>query len=232
MAALVGFRLAQIELTGHVQTADDSAFKALSQPAALSLFGYDTQLARARLRKLPWVRDARLVRRWPDGLRVHIVERRPFAVWDGKRGRYLIDATGAHLQRLRGDVDLGLPLFFGADADKGAGAIHRIVSRHDGLAQKISTFTFVRSRRWRLQLRSGTVIELPPVTPDVALRHLLDQNAWELARDGFVQTVDLRVPGQIILRGVARTRSRMGRSSRRPARDPRRLARARPRTES
>jgi len=59
-----------------------------------------TSAATARLERLPWVAQATVTREWPDGVRIHVVERSPVAaVSDG--GRWMLVArSGKVLARV------------------------------------------------------------------------------------------------------------------------------------
>ncbi len=46
-----------------------------------SFFSFSPQKARASLRKLPWVKDARVTRRWPGRIEVAIVEQKVLGQW-------------------------------------------------------------------------------------------------------------------------------------------------------
>jgi len=57
-----------------------------------TFFTVDLDRVRASLEKLPWVREARVERRWPDTLVVSLVEHVPLARWNDSA---LVDADGA-----------------------------------------------------------------------------------------------------------------------------------------
>ena len=52
----------------------------------------DVDEARARLEALPWVKSAEVRRVWPDRISVHIVERRPVALWQNEGDVVVVDA--------------------------------------------------------------------------------------------------------------------------------------------
>ena len=64
---------------------------------------------------LPWVKDAQVVREWPDGIQIDIIERKPIAFWDTDS---LVDAQGTIFTPTnKNTLPQQLPMFSGsADA--------------------------------------------------------------------------------------------------------------------
>ena len=60
----------------------------------------DTNDAVRRLDALPYVRDARLSRQWPDTVRITVRERRPAAWLDGPAAKVVVDGSGRVLERV------------------------------------------------------------------------------------------------------------------------------------
>lgn len=78
----------------------------------------DLKAARDAFARLPWARDATVIRRWPDRLEVRIEERVAIALWnDGG----LVDSDGNVFQ---GATDAELPVFTGPEGSS------RLVSAH------------------------------------------------------------------------------------------------------
>ncbi|MDR2690250.1 MAG: cell division protein FtsQ/DivIB [Azoarcus sp.] len=76
-----------------------------------NFFTIDLDKLRATFERLPWVRQAEVRRRWPDGLELAIEEHQAVAYWGAKEGNtYLIDARGEVFAALS---DVSTPLAFG-----------------------------------------------------------------------------------------------------------------------
>jgi len=60
----------------------------------------------ATLTEDPWLRSVEVKRQLPNRVTLHVEERSPAAVWDGKGGRYLADADGTLLDPAPGKTDL------------------------------------------------------------------------------------------------------------------------------
>lgn len=207
-ASLIGFRLNQIEVKGYKQTDIAAVFAALKQPERKSLPAFDVATARAKLKRLHWVRDAELIRVWPDTLRVQIVERQPFGVWLRPDAGVIFDRSGRLLQQVSASADFGLPVFKGKGAPLHAASLLANIKVHQDLATQLAYAERIGTRRWRLALRSGTRIELPEKFTAASLARFMASSAWPLARNGRVRTVDLRIAGRTILRNARPPRDR------------------------
>ncbi|HRK79574.1 MAG TPA: FtsQ-type POTRA domain-containing protein, partial [Thiobacillus sp.] len=75
-----------------------------------TFFTVDLERVRSSLEKLPWVREARVERRWPDTLVVSLVEYVPLARWNDNAlvnadGEVFVAAAAGSLPRLSGPDD-------------------------------------------------------------------------------------------------------------------------------
>lgn len=200
IAAGLGFGLMQVDLSGHVQTPAEDIFRTIEAADRHSLPAMDLEAARHRLKSLPWIADVELHRQWPNALRVRVVERAPFAIWESEAGTVLIDQTGRHLQLVSSSADLSLLRISGAGANQALDQVKAILARHEAISSEIAEFSFVGERRWRLRLKSGGEVDLPELAPAVALDDVVSREIWVLLREGLVRSVDLRVPGRLIVR--------------------------------
>jgi cell division protein FtsQ len=92
----------------HVLAEDVAAAAGLDRDNLLLL---STERVAQRVRRLPWVRRARVTRRLPDTVRVRVTERRPAMVLSTTRGRWTLDQAGRVLGR--GAAERRLPVLGG-----------------------------------------------------------------------------------------------------------------------
>jgi cell division protein FtsQ len=92
----------------HVSAEDVAAAAGLDRDNLLLL---STERVAQRVRRLPWVRRARVTRRLPDTVRVRVTERRPAMVLSTTRGRWTLDRAGRVLGR--GAAERRLPVLGG-----------------------------------------------------------------------------------------------------------------------
>lgn len=107
--------------------------------------------------KLPWVREARVKREWPDGLNVTLEEHQALAYW----GSHALVNTYGEVFRVT--VEMDLPVFTGpneASALEVAQKFRRFNKILAPLQQHIAEISLTPRYAWRVQLNTGTVLEL------------------------------------------------------------------------
>ena len=195
-----GVRVENVFLEGRRHESSDSVATALAIPRGAPMLGIDLEAARRRLEKLPWVRSAGVERRFPDTVRVTIVERRPLALWQRRNELVLVDDRGEVIPHEDLGRFPGLLVVVGKDAPAHVGALLRILSNEPALKKRVNAAVRVGARRWNLRMDNGVYVWLPE-------RGALD--AWSrLARferlHGLLgqdlQSIDLRLPDQLIVR--------------------------------
>ncbi len=116
-----------------------------------TFFTVDLDHVRASLEKLPWVREARVERHWPDTLVVSLVEHVPLARWNddaliNESGEVFVAALTARLPRLSGPE--------GSSAEVVA-AYRRHQAALAPLGMRISELSLSPRRSWHIRLDNG-----------------------------------------------------------------------------
>jgi cell division protein FtsQ len=97
----------RIDGVGHTAAADVRRVAGISPGD--TMVGVDVGGAAARVEELPWVAEARVARRWPGTVEIHVTEREPLALVDVAAGRVaLVDGDGRVLEVTR-QPPAGLP---------------------------------------------------------------------------------------------------------------------------
>lgn len=122
-------------------------------------FSLDIEGMRAALLSNPWIVNAAVSRRWPNGVEVVVEEAEPLAIWGGDR---LLIASGELLPRPENLQDLRLPELAG-DAE----LVDRIMAQYQALAGLLTTkdmevrrLSFDDLSGWQLELVSGIRLQL------------------------------------------------------------------------
>lgn len=122
-------------------------------------FSLDIDGMRAALLSNPWIVNAAVSRRWPNGVEVVVEEAEPLAIWGGDR---LLIASGELLPRPENLQDLRLPELAG-DAE----LVDRIMAQYQALAGLLTTkdmevrrLSFDDLSGWQLELVSGIRLQL------------------------------------------------------------------------
>lgn len=150
--------------------------------------------------KLPWVRDAKVNREWPHGLNVTIEEHQALAYW----GSHALVNTYGEVFRVT--VDKDLPVFTGpkeASAREVAQQYRRFSQILLPLQQYIAEINLTPRYAWRIQLNTGTILELGRNEIEERLaRYVLVYNhsIARLNQQEPLAYVDLRYPNGFAIR--------------------------------
>lgn len=161
-------RVQEIEVGGAatVSAADIEAAAGLN---GASLLTADLSAAEWRVEDLPMVKTATITRAWPQTVRIAIVERTPWAVWQAGSRAYTVDEDGVVLV---GDAPDGAPVIsvLGADVglepgqivDQGAVALARSLAERvpAELALNVATFEWSGDRGLTITTDSGYSVVL------------------------------------------------------------------------
>ncbi len=82
-----------------------------------NLLSLDIATIKSRIEKLPWVEGVRIRRVFPDGLRVSVDERRPFALIHVEDSIFIIDDNGVVFKKAVSEDAVDLPVITGIGID-------------------------------------------------------------------------------------------------------------------
>lgn len=171
-----------------------------------NFFTVNLDRVRASFEKLPWVRQAEVRRRWPDGLEVEIIEHRALAYWrvaDAGDMR-LVDETG---EVFGAASNAAMPVFSGPE-----GTAPLLLERFkdfsravEPLGRKVSAISLSARLSWQLKLDDGMVIELGRDQPKAPVEERLARfvTVYGKAIEQLKQRVavaDLRYPNGFALK--------------------------------
>ena len=191
-AAFVGLAAERVEIRGLEHHAPQEVLFALGIEAGKPIVGFDPAHAKRTLEALDWVKKAQVVRRYPNGLLVTLVEREPVARWRVAGRVVLVDREGKSITSLDPARFAHLPLVEGAGADERAAALVNLLSAHPALLSKLRRAERVSQRRWNLHLRSGLVVLLPERDEGAALQRLEELQRRHGILERAVSRLDLR----------------------------------------
>ncbi|QUD87473.1 cell division protein FtsQ/DivIB [Phenylobacterium montanum] len=200
MTAAIGLKVAKVEIEGAPQMAEDSIKAAAQVEAGQPILGLDLAALRARVEKVGWVKQARIVRLLPDTIVIAVIPRTTLAVWQHQGHTLVIDSEGHTIPEADPARFPQLPLVVGEGANDAAAQILPLVASRPRLTQRLDALVRVDGRRWDLRMNDGGLIQLPPTGEDAALIQLdqLDQKS-RILELGFAR-IDLRDPEMVTVR--------------------------------
>lgn len=197
-----GLAMRRVDVRG-VRRMDDLAVqeRAFARPERALPF-YDIHALREDLLAMPWVREARVSRQYPDRLVIDIVERAPHAVLRQGENFVLIDQTGHRLAPLPAAKAQKMLVLSGPGAEKRALELARLLDAAPALKPQVRGAEWVGNRRWNLTFISGQVVALPEGEDQAAdaLVSFARLDGTSRLLGGKVAVFDMRADDRIYMR--------------------------------
>ena len=151
------FALKNIEVKTPVAHVTEAQIRLVAERRVRgTFFTVDLDSVRSSLEKLPWVREARVERRWPDTLVVSLVEHVPLARWNDNSlvddfGEVFVAAVDTRLPRLSGPED---------SSEEVVAAYRHYQATLAPLRMTISELRLSPRRAWWMRLENGMQLAL------------------------------------------------------------------------
>ncbi|WP_315743775.1 MULTISPECIES: cell division protein FtsQ/DivIB [unclassified Bradyrhizobium] len=199
LANSVGFRITAVAINGRKQLTQDEVLAVGGVTGRSSLLFLDAAAVRDRLKSNPWIADATVQKFFPNQLRIDIVERKAFALWQENGRLSVIADDGAVLEPYVSRPFLTLPLVVGKGAESHARDFLALLARYPQVRAVTKAAVFVGERRWNLRTKDGLDIRLPEYDVGNALAALsqLDQEDHLFSRD--IVAIDMRLPDRLMV---------------------------------
>lgn len=198
-AEAAGIDLNDAVVANRVYTPLDQLKAAVDLGRGDPLLHLDLDELRARIRAIPWVKDAEVRRTLSGVVQVYLTEETPFALWQNGGSLALVNDEGRVITRQDLERFADLPHVVGEGAAGRAGALLALLEKGPVSRDDLKAAVWVGDRRWDLHLRSGVRIRLPDRDAEGALATLAELDAEHdlLARD--LEVIDLRLPDRLVL---------------------------------
>lgn len=192
-----GFVVVDVDISGNKRLTKRDILKILELDVAPSIFTFDVERARSLLEKQAWVQSANVQKIYPNRMRISIVEREPYAIWQHDSIMDIVDHTGRVIVPFKGEVVRGLPLVVGQGAQNAAKGFIQALSVYRQVYDRVRAFVRVGDRRWDLVLDNGMRVMLPENDAIERLSSLVSSGTMQdlLSRD--ILNIDLRLADRI-----------------------------------
>jgi cell division protein FtsQ len=197
LANSAGFRITTVAINGRRQLSQDEVLGVGGVNGRSSLLFLDAAVVRDKLKANPWISEATVQKLYPGQLRIDIVERSAFALWQRDGRLSVIADDGAVLEPYVSHRFLSLPLVVGKGAETRARDFLGLLARYSRVNSVTKAAVFVGERRWNLRLKDGLDIRLPEneVGNALAMLSTLDKEDRLFSRD--IVAVDMRLPDRL-----------------------------------
>ncbi len=192
--ASLGMTVENVYSTGHHEATPEAILAALEIRRGDPILAFTPAEARARILALDWVESVTIERRLPDTIRVNIVERSPFALWQHDQRIQLVDRGGAIINAADAPRFGHLPLIVGDGAVAKAPALFDIMRSKPEIFRSLVSAVWIGARRWDLHFDSGLIVRFPETGMAAAWHRLVELlGTYDMNRERIV-SIDLRLP--------------------------------------
>jgi cell division protein FtsQ len=200
MFAARGFAVRTITLSGQERAAPDSIYHAISIHPGDPMLAVDPAAVRGRLLDLPWIADAEVRRQFPDSVSVHVIEKRPFALWRSGSSLWVIERSGSIITNVDRDAFVHLPLLLGEGAPDAAAPLLDALAKRTAIPARLEAAERIGDRRWDLHLAGGVMVRLPEEDWDRQLTELEKLIVEKAVLERDVEVIDLRFPDNYVFK--------------------------------
>lgn len=189
----VGFVITDVDISGNKRLVKQDVLKILELEAAQSIFAFDVDRARSLLEKQDWVQSANIQKIYPNRLRISLMEREPYAIWQHDGVMDIVDSTGRVIVPFKGGNVRDLPLVVGQGAQNSAKMFLQALSGYPEVYNRVRAFVRVGDRRWDLILDNGVRVMLPEKDALERLSSLIKTGTVQDLFSRDVLRIDLRL---------------------------------------
>ncbi|WP_208435980.1 cell division protein FtsQ/DivIB [Bartonella phoceensis] len=193
----IGFVVTDVEISGTKRLVKQEILKILRLDSAQSIFAFNVDKARSLLEQQVWVQSANIQKIYPNKVRISVVERKPYAIWQHDGVMDIVDETGRVIVPFKGGLIRGLPLVVGQGAQKAAKLFIQALSAYPRLYSRVRAFVRVGDRRWDLVLDNGLRVMLPEKGVFERLSSLLKTGKMQDLFSRDILSIDLRLSDRI-----------------------------------
>ncbi|WP_244427106.1 cell division protein FtsQ/DivIB [Methyloferula stellata] len=199
-AKTLGFGIKAVTIAGQRELGEPEILAAAGIGPRNSLVFLDVAEIRARLKRVPLIKEASVAKLYPDRLLIEIEEREPYALWQRNGQVQIIAADGMPIDSMHDARFAGLPFVAGDGANEKLGDYIAILAALGDLRGRIRAGMFVSQRRWSLKAWNGVEILLPEKDPLAAAAVLAGLQRDFHVLDKDILSLDLRQSGRVVAR--------------------------------
>ncbi|WP_062204568.1 cell division protein FtsQ/DivIB [Aureimonas sp. AU12] len=208
VAEPLGLSIDSVDVTGFSETSEIDLLQTLWMTGAQTLPALDVDAARQAIEAMPWIESATIVKEYPNRVRIAVVEKQPFALWQRDKDLWIVDHEGKEIVPYATTRFTDLPFVVGPGAAREASDILDKMALVPELDTRVKAYVRVGDRRWDLRLDNGVVVRLPELEPIEAAAAVmrLDRAEGLLSRE--IVSVDMRIEDRVVVKLTAAAKER------------------------
>ncbi len=196
-----GFVLDDILIDGRIRTPMEDIRSALNIQSNQLITRLDMQTMQENLQKLPWIKQAVVMRQLPNVLYIQLIERKPIALWQENKKHYPLDEEGYIVNTKCLDCAY-LPVVVGNSAPQKTPEFIATLEKFEMLYERVISAVLVDDRRWNLyidDIDDGMLILLPDTDLKQAFERLTELQEKHQVLDKQIKKLDLRLSDKTVI---------------------------------
>jgi cell division protein FtsQ len=200
LSARAGFVVKDIYLDGRETVTLDAIRRTAQIELGQPLFATSVSELKARLESIPAIKVAHIERLLPSGIHIHIVERKPIAIWQHEQQLHLIDDNGVVMAGSDMKRWGKLLLVVGPDAPEHSVELLHVLATEPDLFNQIKAAIRVGGRRWNIRFHNGVEVKLPEKNLEKAWSRLVNMQQAQKVLERDIVAIDLRLADRVYVK--------------------------------
>jgi cell division protein FtsQ len=155
-------------------------------------------LAQKIKKEQDWAQKVTTSRTLPNKLNITIEEYIPFAIWQNKEKKYVIDRDGNKIEIDNDNNFSNLLLISGENANLNVKTLFNILAISPEISAKVYSASWIGNRRWNIYFENGLLVKLPSLNLNESWQDLIEiYNTKGALRN--LKIIDLRIKNKTYL---------------------------------
>ena len=195
----LGFSITHIDIHGTKYLSNTKIHNLFDNYKAVNIFSVDLDKVHKEISRYKWIKSVHLKRVLPNKIKVSLIENKPIAIWQNKKGNNILTKEGALISDYNFNFFKNkLPIIKGKNINQNIIEILYILKTNKSMANEIWSLSYINMRRWDLHFKQGLVIRLPSNNPTEAWKLAAKLNQkYNILNLGLTE-IDLRNSKQIL----------------------------------
>ena len=195
----LGFSITHIDIHGTKYLSNTKIHNIFENYKAVNIFSVDLNKVHKEISRYKWIKSVHLKRVLPNKIKISLIENKPIAIWQNKKGNNILTKEGALISDYNFNFFKNkLPIIKGKNINQNIIEILNILKTNKSMANEIWSLSYINMRRWDLHFKQGLVIRLPSNNPTEAWKLAAKLNQkYNILNLGLTE-IDLRNSKQIL----------------------------------
>ena len=195
----LGFSITHIHIHGTKYLSNTKIHNIFENYKAVNIFSVDLNKVHKEISRYKWIKSVHLKRVLPNKIKISLIENKPIAIWQNKKGNNILTKEGALISDYNFNFFKNkLPIIKGKNINQNIIEILYILKTNKSMANEIWSLSYINMRRWDLHFKQGLVIRLPSNNPTEAWKLAAKLNQkYNILNLGLTE-IDLRNSKQIL----------------------------------